>query len=188
MSETLPTAGTILVLAPQPFFQNRGTPIAVRLLALELARLGYDVHLLVFHEGEEVVMQGVQLHRIPAISGIKNIPPSLSLKKIVCDVFMFFKAIGLLRRYRFTVIHAVEESAFMAMVLKTIFGTPYIYDMDSSLAQQVVEKFAFFRPLGPALRFCEGMAVKSSCGVVAVCRALEDIARGPCPGKTGCAS
>jgi glycosyltransferase involved in cell wall biosynthesis len=183
VSETLPTAGTILVLAPQPFFQNRGTPIAVRLLVLELARLGYDVHLLVFHEGEEVVMQGVHLHRIPAILGIKNIPPSLSLKKIVCDVFMFFKAIGLLRRYRFTVIHAVEESVFMAMVLKTIFGTPYIYDMDSSLAQQIVEKFSFLRPLGPALRFCEGLAVKGSCGVVAVCRALEDIARAYAPAK-----
>jgi glycosyltransferase involved in cell wall biosynthesis len=183
VSETLPTANKILVLAPQPFFQNRGTPIAVRLLALELARLGYDVHLLVFHEGEEVAMQGVHLHRIPAIRGIKNIPPSLSLKKIVCDVFMFFKAIGLVRRHRFTLIHAVEEAAFMAMVLKMLFGTPYIYDMDSSLAQQVVEKFAFLRPLGPVLRFCEGLAVKASCGVVAVCRALEDIARTYSPTK-----
>lgn len=183
MAETSQVTRSILVIAPQPFFQNRGTPIAVRLLVSELARLGHDVHLLVFHEGEDVTLPGVHLHRIPAIWGIKNIPPSLSLKKIVCDVFMFFKAIGLLRRHRFAVIHAVEEAAFMAMVLKMIFATPYIYDMDSSLAQQIVEKFSFLGPLGPVLQHCERLAIQGSCGVVAVCRALEDIALTHAPEK-----
>ncbi len=183
MSETSQATRSILVIAPQPFFQNRGTPIAVRLLVEELARLGHDVHLLVFHEGEEVTIPGVILQRIPAIWGIKNIPPSLSLKKIVCDVCMFFKAIGLLRRHRIAVIHAVEEAAFMAMLLRIFFGTPYIYDMDSSLADQIVEKFSFLKPLGPALQFCERFAVKRSCGVVAVCRALEEIALAHAPEK-----
>ncbi len=183
MSEICQTKRSILVIAPQPFFQNRGTPIAVRLLVEELALLGHEVHLLVFHEGEDVSLPGVHLHRIPAIWGIHNIPPSLSLKKIVCDVFMFFKAIGLLRRQRYSVIHAVEEAAFMAMVLKMIFGTPYIYDMDSSLAQQIVEKFAFFKPFGPTLQFCERLAIQGSCGVVAVCRALEEIALAHAPEK-----
>ena len=183
MSETHKTVKSILVIAPQPFFQHRGTPIAVRLLVEELARLGHDVHVLVFHEGEDVTIPGVQLHRIPAIWGIKNIPPSLSCKKIVCDVLMFFKAIKLLRRHRFTVIHAVEEAVFMSMVLKKIFGVPYVYDMDSSLPQQIVEKFSFLRPLEPVLQFCERIAVKGSCGVVAVCRALEDMAVGYAPKK-----
>ena len=183
MSETSQATRSILVLAPQPFFQNRGTPIAVRLLVEELARLGHDVHLLVFHEGEEVILPGVHLHRIPAIWGIKNIPPSLSFEKIVCDFFMFFKAIGLLRGHRFAVIHAVEEAAFMAMVLTMFFGTPYIYDMDSSLADQIVEKFSWLKVLEPALQFCERFAVKRSCGVVAVCRALEEIAMAHAPEK-----
>ncbi len=183
MAETFQATRSILVIAPQPFFQNRGTPIAVRLLVSELARLGHDVHLLVFHEGEDVTLPGVHLHRIPAIWGIKNIPPSLSLKKIVCDVFMFFKAIGLMRRRHFAVIHAVEEAAFMAMLLKMISNTPYIYDMDSSLAQQIVEKFSFLRPLSPALQFCERLAIQGSCGVVAVCRALQDIALAHAPKK-----
>ncbi len=175
-SDSCPLPASILVVAPQPFFQNRGTPIAVRLLVEELARLGYEVHLLVFHEGEEVALSGVHLHRIAAIPGIKDIPPSLSSKKIVCDIFMLFKVFGLIRRHRFTVIHAVEEAAFMALAAKVVFATPYVYDMESSLAQQIVEKFSFFKPLGPVLRFFEGLAIKGSCGVVAVCRALEEIA------------
>ena len=175
--ETSSLKASILVVAPQPFFQNRGTPIAVRLLVEELARLGYEVHLLVFHEGEDVPLSGVRLHRIAPIAGVTDIPPSLSWKKIVCDIFMLFKVVGLIRRHRFTVIHAVEEAAFMALVVKVFYGTPYVYDMDSSLAQQIVEKFSFFKPLGPVLRFFEGLAIKGSCGVVAVCRALEEIAK-----------
>lgn len=183
MSGTYKATRSILVIAPQPFFQNRGTPIAVRLLVEELARLGHDVHLLVFHEGENITLPGVQIHRIPAIWGIKNIPPSLSFKKIICDIFMFFRAVGLLRRHRFAVVHAVEEAVFMAMALKMFFGIPYVYDMDSCLAQQIIEKFASLKPLGPALQFCERFAVQGSCGVVAVCRALEDLAVAYAPQK-----
>lgn len=174
---------SILVIAPQPFFQHRGTPIAVRLLVEELARLGHTVHLLVFHEGEEVELAGVQVHRIRALPGIKNIPPSLSWKKLVCDVFLFLRAAGLLRQRQFDVIHAVEEAAFMAMVLKKIFGVPYIYDMDSSLAMQVADKFALLQPVRPLLDFCERQAVRGSVGVVAVCRSLVDIAIGYAPDK-----
>ncbi|MDK9708143.1 MAG: glycosyltransferase [Desulforhopalus sp.] len=176
MSETTPATRNILILSPQPFFQNRGTPIAVRILAQELALLGHSVHLLVYHEGEDIDIPGVVLHRIPKIWGVNNIPPSLSWKKLLCDVFMFFKAIQLHRRYRYEIIHAVEESAFMALVMKKIFGTPYIYDMDSSLAAQVIEKFSFLRPLRRLLEFFERLVINESFGVVAVCKALEDIA------------
>ncbi len=174
---------SILVIAPQPFFQDRGTPIAVRLLVEELARLGHKVHLLVFHEGEEVELAGVQVHRIAALPGVKNIPPSFSWKKLLCDVFLFFKAVALFRHHRFDVIHAVEESAFMAMVLKKAFGVPYIYDMDSSLALQLADKFALLRRIRPLLDFCERQAVRASSGVVAVCRSLEEIAVAYAPDK-----
>ena len=176
MVKTREAARSILVIAPQPFFQNRGTPIAVRLLVKELALLGHDVHLLVYHEGEDVAIPGVRLHRTWEPWGIKNIPPSLSWKKLICDAFMFFKAIGLLRHHTFDVIHAVEESAFMALVLKKVFGVPYIYDMDSSLAIQMVDKFSILRPLRTVLEFFERMVVRGSSGVVAVCKTLEDIA------------
>lgn len=174
---------SILVTAPQPFFQNRGTPIAVKLLALELAKLGHDVHLLVFHEGEDIEIPGVTLHRAAAPWGVHNIPPSISWKKIVCDLALFFKGFSLLRRYRYTLVHAVEESVFLAMVYKLFFATPYIYDMDSSMAQQLVEKIPFLRHVDFILEFFEKSAIKKSCGVVAVCRDLEEIVLSYAPGK-----
>jgi glycosyltransferase involved in cell wall biosynthesis len=173
----------ILVMAPQPFFQDRGTPIAVKLLVEELAGFGFEVHLLVFHEGRDVQLPGVILHRIPKLPGVKNIPPSISWKKIICDLFMLFKALSLVRQYQFDLIHAVEESVYMARVIKLLLSIPYIYDMDSSLALQVVDKLTFLRPLRPVLDFFEKGAVKGSIGVVAVCKELEDIAANYAPDK-----
>ncbi|WP_228854949.1 glycosyltransferase family 4 protein [Desulfomarina profundi] len=176
-ADTVFTDRKILVLAPQPFFQERGTPIAVKLLVEELARLGFDVHLLVFHEGEDVAMDGVTLHRIPAIPGIKNIPPSISFKKIICDGVMFFSMVRLLKKYDFDLVHAVEESVFLVRVVSLFSGIPYVYDMDSSLVIQMVDKLSFLRPFRSLLRFFERSAVRGSNGVMAVCRELEEIAR-----------
>lgn len=177
MKESRPAGRSILVIAPQPFFQNRGTPIAVKLLVEELALLGNDVHLLVFHEGENIEIPGVQVHRIRALPGMNNIQPSLTWKKLICDIFLLFKAIGLVRRYRFDIVHAVEEGAFIALFLNKIYGIPYIYDMDSSLPLQIVEKFPLLRPVRPFFDFFERLAIRGSAGVVAVCKSLEDIAR-----------
>lgn len=174
---------SILVLAPQPFFQNRGTPIAVRLLVEELARLGHEVHLLVFHEGQEVAIKGVTIHRIPKIIGVSNIPPSLSWKKLVCDGAMFFRLFSLNRKYRFDLIHCVEEAVYLAFFAKPLLRRPYIYDMDSSLAIQIVDKLQFLSPVKGMLDFFERAAVAGSDGVVAVCTALEEIARGYAPDK-----
>ncbi len=174
-TDTVFAGRKILVLAPQPFFQERGTPIAVKLLVEELGRLGFDVHLLVFHEGEDVAMDSVTLHRIPAIAGIRNIPPSISWKKIVCNGVMFFSMLRLLKKYDFDLVHAVEESVFLVRAVSLLSGIPYVYDMDSSLVIQMVDKLSFLSPFRPLLTFFERSAVRGSTGVVAVCRELEEI-------------
>ncbi len=174
---------SLLVLAPQPFFQDRGTPIAVRLLVEELARIGYLVDLLVFHEGDEVEIPGVTLHRIKAPPGCHNIPPSLSLKKIICDLVMLVKAVSMVRKKPYLLIHAVEEAAFIALLFKKFFKIDYVYDMDSSMAMQIVEKYKLLTFLLPVLQFFERMVIKNSVGVAAVCKDLEDIVVAASPDK-----
>ena len=174
---------SILLVAPQPFFQERGTPIAVRLLAETLAAEGYEVHLLVYHEGEDLEMPGVQLHRSAHLSFIKDIRPGMSVKKIICDVFMLFKMISLGRKYSFNLVHAVEESVFLAQFLKLFTRKPYLYDMDSCMSEQIIDKYPRLKWLGSMLESFEKRAVRSSMGVIAVCRALEDTARSYAPDK-----
>lgn len=170
----------ILFLAPQPFYQERGTPIAVR-LALEVLekRIGDRIALLTYHEGTAVPFENVETYRIPAVPLLKNISPGVSLKKIACDIVFFFSVCKLLLRHRkeqFDLLHAVEESVFMALFFKLTFGIPYVYDMDSSLAHQVVEKWKWASWLYPVLHQIEKFAIRNAMAVIPVCDALADIA------------
>lgn len=168
----------ILLLAPHPFYQERGTPIAVNLLLQSLSSLGHTVDVLTYPEGTDVSHPGVTLHRIRRPWGVRNIPPGPSVKKILCDAVMVGHALRLARQTRYDVVHAVEESVYMAMRIRRVCGTPYVYDMDSAMARQIAEKFPLAGSLArPVMERFERAAVRGALAVVPVCEALADVAR-----------
>ena len=173
----------ILFLAPQPFFQSRGTPIAARSLLVFLAEQGHDVDVLTYFEGEEPGIPGVRVHRIPRIPGVRDVRPGFSWKKVVCDIVMLAVSVRMARRSRYELVHAIEESVFMAAVIKRFFGVPFVYDMDSSLADQLVEQKPGLRRLRGLLSRFEGSAVRGSLGVLTVCRTLQETALAYDPAK-----
>ena len=173
----------ILLLAPHPFFQARGTPLAVKTILEFLSARGHQVDVLTFHEGEDVEIANCRIHRIPRPFWVRNIRPGFSVKKVICDVFMFAKCVRMMRSSRYDLIHAVEESAFIAAAMQRMSGIPYVYDMDSSLAEQLVDTYPGLQFAFSTLRRCEALAVRHSLGVLTVCAALEDVAHGHAPGK-----
>jgi glycosyltransferase involved in cell wall biosynthesis len=173
----------ILVLAPHPFFQARGTPLAVKRVLEFLSSRGHQLDLLTFHEGEDVDIPNCRIHRIARPLWIRNIRPGFSMKKVVCDVLMFAKCLAMVRRNKYDLIHAVEESAFIAAAMQRMAGIPYVYDMDSSLAEQLVDAYPGLQFAFNTLRKCEAVAVRHSLGVLTVCAALEDVAHGHAPDK-----
>ena len=171
----------ILLLAPQPFFQERGTPIAVRLLSEELAYAGNTVDLLVFHEGQQIDLPGVTVHRTAALPGLRGVKPGFSCKKLVCDLLMLVKSIRLIRKKKYHMIHAVEEAAFIALLLQFFFDIPYVYDMDSMLSMQLADQMPMLGGLTRFMERFERKVMRRSCGVVAVCRSLEEKVRQMAP-------
>lgn len=167
----------ILLLAPHPFFSQRGTPIAEKMLLGVLAARGHEVDVLTYAEGEAPEIPSCRIHRIAALPFTGNVRPGFSLKKLACDAVMVWKCLGLIRRGRYDLVHAVEESAFMALLGKRLFGVPYVYDMDSGLAEQMMERFPVLRAVRPVLEGCERRVVQGSAGTLAVCGALADKAR-----------
>jgi len=164
----------ILLLAPQPFFQVRGTPIAERALAESLSQAGHRVDILTYHEGQDPRLDGCTIYRIPRLPGIRNIRPGLSFKKVVCDLVLAGKCAGLVRKGGYDILHAVEESAFIALAMKGLFGIPYVYDMDSALTSQIVEQRPWLRLLQPVMERLEQIVMRQSLCVLAVCKLLED--------------
>jgi glycosyltransferase involved in cell wall biosynthesis len=171
----------ILFLAPHPFYQERGTPIAVNLLLKAFSEKNYNVDVVTYHEGFDVEYPHIKFYRIPGISGVNNIRPGFSWKKIVCDFLMIFVIAKLVMKHKYHLIHAVEESVFFALFFRFSCGIPYVYDMDSSLTQQLLDKKPFFKPFSIIFRLCESLAVRHASAVVPVCEALYRSIQKYCP-------
>ncbi|HEV2852873.1 MAG TPA: glycosyltransferase [Thermoanaerobaculia bacterium] len=172
----------ILLLAPHPFFSQRGTPIAERMLLDVLAAQGHEIDVLTLPEGEDPAIANIRVHRISAPAWTRGMRPGFSLKKLACDAVMLGACLARVRKSRYDVVHAVEESAFIALVCKWLFGVPYVYDMDSGLAQQMVDRFPGLRLVRGLLDAFERLAVRGSSGTLAVCGSLETQARACHPG------
>ena len=164
----------VLLLAPQPFYQERGTPIAVRMLAQTLCQAGHSVDLLTYHIGDDVSEPGLQILRIPSLRFIKRIPIGFSFAKLVCDCFLFASLVRYLRRERYDVIHAGEESVYFALITRFLHRARVVYDMDSSMPDQLLEKWKGLRLLSYPLYVMERLAIKRSDFVVPVCQQLVD--------------
>ena len=157
----------VLLVTPQPFFEERGTPIAVALTARALVESGYEVDLLAFPVGEDVAMPGVHIVRCGNPLGIGHVPIGFSLSKVVLDMSLFRSFRKLLAQRKYRIVHAVEEAAWLAASLCPAKGVPYIYDMASAIPEQLVEHPLFGRaPLQALLRGAERRVIDRAAHVI----------------------
>lgn len=164
----------ILLIAPHPFYKERGTPIAVKLLAKTLCEFGNEIDLLTYHEGTDVNIIGLKLFRIKKPPFCHNIPIGFSFKKVIADVYLTFHMIALVLNNKYDVIHAVEESIFPAVFINFFLKKKLVYDMDSSMSDQLIEKWQILSKLKGLLNFFEYWAAKHSTVVIAVCKYLAE--------------
>jgi len=168
----------LFMMAPHPFFQNRGTPIDVLLVVRALSeRKNIKIDLLTYNEGTDVTLPNLTIFRTPNFTFTQNIRPGFSFKKLICDFFFFFHAWSLVHHNKYDLIHAGEEAVFMAMFFTFIYKIPYVYDLDSSIAQQLVEKKPMLRVLLPLFNFMEKQAIRRSLANLPVCNALAELCR-----------
>jgi len=173
----------ILLTAPQPFFVERGTPIAVRALAETLCRQGHEVDLVVFHGGVDIEAPGLRIFRAPRPPFVRSVPIGLSPAKLACDAALAMTAARLLARRRYQVIHAVEEMIYPALIAKMILGTKVVQDMDSLLVDQIVEKWPSVAWVRAPLDLLERIAIRAANLVLGVCPRIVEHARRQAPGQ-----
>lgn len=174
----------ILFLAPEPFFELRGTPINVRHMLQVIGEQGHQVDLLTYHIGKDVRLENVKIHRIPGIPFVRHVPIGPSFVKLPLDCLLLLKALKMVLSCRYDCIHAVEESVFIAFLLRRLFHVPYIYDMDSCISDQLAYTGKLrSRYMLKLIRFLEGIVIKNSAVVLTVCSALTEFAIRIAPGK-----
>jgi glycosyltransferase involved in cell wall biosynthesis len=79
-------------------------------------------------------------------------------------------------------VHSHEEGGAIGLVLAWLLRVPHLYDMHSSLPEQLSNfKFSRSRLLVGAFRMLERRMVSRSASVIVICRHLEEVARDIAP-------
>ncbi len=172
----------ILFLAPQPFFEVRGTPLAVLHMTRALASLGHSVDLLTFPQGEPVPVEGVRHLRSLRLP-VGRVKAGPSLAKIALDLPFLAEAAWRLRFGGYDVVHAVEEASHLIAPFARWSGVPLVMDVDSSIPDQL--RYSGFATRGPLLRLAERLelhALRHSAAAVTVCASLTEGVRSRAPG------
>lgn len=167
----------ILVVAPQPFYEERGTPIATGRLVNALASLGHSIDILTYPLGREAPDTRARVIRSAGLPGINHVSIGPSWTKVALDIPLSFKLFRLARPGSYDVVHAVEEAVFPALFFAWRHGAKVVYDMDSSLARQLMDSHVIFRGLRRTVRGLERWALRRADLVLAVCDDLADLAR-----------
>jgi glycosyltransferase involved in cell wall biosynthesis len=172
----------ILMIAPEPVLEPRGTPISVYQRLQALSMLGHTVDLLTYHLGADISLPGVAVHRVPRVGFIQQIKIGPSWPKMLLDMMLLLKAVGMLVRRKYDVIHSHEEAAFFSMALAGCFRTRHLYDMHSSLPLQLSRSTfgrarGAGRPLVAAFAALERRVLDSCDALITVGADLEQHAR-----------
>lgn len=166
-----------LVIAPQPFFSPRGTPFSVYYRTLVTAELGVAVDLLTYGEGDDVDIPGVRVVRIPRLPFTGGVKVGPSGKKLVLDAVVLLWALGLLLRHRYDFVHAHEEAVFFCRLLKPVFRYKLVYDMHSSLPQQLGNfRFTASRTVVAMFERLENASLAGADAVITICPDLASYA------------
>lgn len=126
-----------LMVAPTPFFSDRGCHVRILEEIKALKRHGVDILLTTYHLGKDI--NGIDIRRIINIPWYKKLEAGPSLHKLYIDLLLLLKTGHVFIKEVPTVIHCfLHEGAFISEVLKGFRHTPVIFDLQGSLVDELV--------------------------------------------------
>lgn len=131
------------MLAPTPYFSDRGCHVRIYEEARALIKLGHEVCVVTYHLGRD--MPGIRVVRIPNIPWYQKLEAGPSWQKPFLDLLLLFKAFSTARTFRPHLIHAhLHEGTLLGYVLKRILRLPLLFDYQGSLSGESLNH-GFFR-------------------------------------------
>jgi len=166
------------MIAPEPFFEPRGTPFSEFHRIRALTALGHQVDLVTYPFGESVAMAGLQVFRSLRPPLVRRVGVGPSLVKIPLDALLTLTVLRRAVSGRYDAIHSHEEGGVIGAVLAMILRVPHLYDMHSSLPQQLTN-FAFTRSrlVHGLFRAVERFMIRRSRVIIVICPSLQDTVR-----------
>ena len=127
----------ILVLAPTPFFADRGCHMHIAEQAYALQRKGYKVQIVTYHLGRD--LPGLHITRSVRVPWYKKLGPGPSWHKFYVDPLLLITAWKTALQFKPDIIHAhLHEGAVLGWILKKLLNIPLVFDMQGSLTGELI--------------------------------------------------
>ena len=163
------------MLAPEPFFEPRGTPFSEYHRIKALGELGHHVDLVTYPIGRNVELPNLRIFRSLRPPFVHKVRIGPSFTKLVLDTLMVFTVLRRALTDRYDAIHSHEEMGLVGVWLAKWLGIPHLYDMHSSLPQQLSNfKYSRSSALRGFFTWAEGQMVHKSQVVITICQELQD--------------
>jgi glycosyltransferase involved in cell wall biosynthesis len=165
----------ILMLAPEPFFEPRGTPFSEYHRIKALGELGHQIDLVTYPIGRDVDLPNLRIYRPWRPPFVRTVRIGPSPTKVVLDALMLFTILRRTLSTKYDAIHSHEEMGLVGVWLAKWLRIPHLYDMHSSLPQQLSNfKYSGSASLRRVFLWAEDQMVHGSQVVITICRELQD--------------
>ena len=136
----------ILIIAPTPFFADRGCHVRILEEARALMALGRQVTICTYHNGRDI--NGIDARRIVKIPWYSKLSAGPSFHMLYLDALLLWKVILECLKRRPDIIHAhLHEGALIGKIVSLLFRVPLVADHQGSLADEMLHH-KFFREGG----------------------------------------
>jgi glycosyltransferase involved in cell wall biosynthesis len=127
----------ILMIAPTPFFADRGCHVRILGQAKALIRLGHQVTLCTYPLGRDV--DGIPIERTLAVPWYQKLSPGPSWHKFYIDLLLLGRVLVACRKFRPEIIHAhLHEGIVIGKIASRLFGVPLVADLQGSLTDELL--------------------------------------------------
>lgn len=166
------------MIAPEPFFEPRGTPFSEYHRIRALLELGHTVDLVTYPFGRDVALPGLRVFRCLRPPFIRDVRIGPSFAKVPLDIAITLTTLRRALSERYDVVHSHEEGSFIGVFVAWLLGVPHLYDMHSSLPQQLTNfSFSRSRLLMWFFAVMERFVIRRSRVVIVICPQLEETVR-----------
>lgn len=125
------------MIAPTPFFADRGCHVQIAEEVWALQRMGYEVKVVTYGLGRDV--PHVTTARIARVPWYTKLEAGPTLHKFYLDPMLAVKAVQVAREFKPDIIHGhLHEGCMIGSLVQKLYSAPLLFDLQGSLTGELV--------------------------------------------------
>jgi glycosyltransferase involved in cell wall biosynthesis len=126
------------MIAPTPFFADRGCHVRILEEVRILEKLGHQVQVVTYHHGRD--LPGIDIVRSVTVPWYRKLAPGPSVHKLYTDWLLVGAALHAAEHFRPHLVHGhLHEGIFVGEFLRRRYRIPLVADLQGSLADEVAD-------------------------------------------------